>query len=54
MGSPEALSYRYLLRFAEGSAVSPLLLQLVFDKLESSRIPVFVKPIARAISVRAK
>ena len=54
MGLPEALSYRYLLRFAEGPAVPPLLLKLIFDKIESNRIPVFVKPIARAISVRAK
>lgn len=53
-GSPEALRYRYWLHFAEGSAMPPLLLKLVFDKIESSRMPFFVKPIARAISARAK
>lgn len=53
-GSPEALRYRYWLHFAEGSAMPPLLLKLVFDKIESSRMPFFAKPIARAISARAK
>lgn len=53
-GSPEALRYRYWLHFAEGSATPPLLLKLVFDKIESSRMPFFAKPIARAISARAK
>ena len=49
-GTPECLRYTYWLHFAEGSAMSPLLLKLVFDKLATSPMPFFVKPIAKAIS----
>ena len=34
--------------------MSPLLLKLVFDKIETSPMPFFVKPIARAICAKAK
>ena len=53
-GSPEALRYRYWLHYAEGSAMPPLLLKLVFDKIENAPMPFFVKPIAKAISGKAK
>jgi glutathione S-transferase len=53
-GSPEALRYRYWMHFAEGTAMSPLLLKLVFDRIEGNKMPFFVKPIAKMISVRAK
>ena len=48
------LRYRYWLHYAEGSLMSPLLLKLVFDKVETSPMPFFVKPIARAISGKVK
>lgn len=51
---PAYLRYRYWLHYAEGSLMSPLLLKLVFDKIESSPMPLFVKPIAKAISGKAK
>jgi glutathione S-transferase len=53
-GSPERLRYTYWLHFAEGSAMPPLLMQLVFDKIETAPMPFFVKPIARAISRNVK
>jgi glutathione S-transferase len=53
-GTAERLRYTYWLHYAEGSAMSPLLLKLVFDKIETSPMPFFVKPIARAISGKAK
>lgn len=53
-GTPEALRYRYWLHFAEGTAMSPLLLKLVFDKIERSKMPFFVKPVAKMISGKAK
>lgn len=49
-GSPERLLCRYWLHYAEGSAMPPLLLKLVFDKLRSSPMPFFIKPIARGIA----
>jgi glutathione S-transferase len=53
-GTPEKLRYTYWLHYAEGSAMPPLLLKLVFDKIETAPMPFFVRPIAKAISGRAK
>ena len=53
-GSAEALRYRYWLHFAEGSAMPPLLMKLIFDKIESTDMPFFAKPIAKAIADKAK
>lgn len=53
-GTPEALRYRYWLHYAEGSAMPPLLLKLMFDTIERSRMPFFAKPIAKAIAQKAK
>jgi glutathione S-transferase len=54
VGTPERLRYTYWLHYAEGSAMPPLLLKLVFDKIETSPMPFFVKPIARGISAKVK
>ena len=53
-GSPERLRFTYWLHFAEGSAMSPLLMKLVFDRIETSPMPFFAKPIARGISRKVK
>ena len=53
-GTPDALRYRYWLHYAEGSAMPPLLLKLMFDKIEKARMPFFAKPIARSIAGKAK
>lgn len=53
-GTPERLRYTYWLHFAEGSAMPPLLMKLVFDKIESAPMPFFIKPVARAISRNVK
>ena len=49
-GSPEMIRWRYWLHFAEGTAMSPLLMKLVFDRVAKSPMPFFVKPIAKSIS----
>ena len=54
IGSDEHLRYRYWLHFAEGSAMPPLLLKLIFDGVEKAPMPFFVKPIARAISAKVQ
>src|ERR1700692_4092101 len=51
-GSRERLRYTYWLHFAEGSAMTPLLLKLVFDRIEAAPKPFFIKPIARGISAQ--
>jgi glutathione S-transferase len=43
-------AYQYWLHYAEGSLMSPLLLKIVFDKVKSSKMPFFVKPIAHGIA----
>ena len=49
-GSPERLRWRYWLHFAEGSAMPPLLLKLIFERIKVTPMPFFAKPIARGIS----
>ena len=51
-GTPERLRYTYWLHFAEGSAMPPLLMKLVFDRIATAPMPFFAKPIARAISAK--
>lgn len=53
-GTPERLRYTYWLHYAEGSAMPPLLLKLVFDTIETAPMPFFIRPIAKAISGQAK
>jgi glutathione S-transferase len=53
-GTPERLRYRYWMHFAEGTAQPPLLLKLLFDRIEKGPMPFFARPVARAIAQRAK
>jgi glutathione S-transferase len=53
-GTPERLRYTYWLHFAEGSAMTPLLLALIFGKLPEQPMPFFVRPIVRAISGKVR
>lgn len=52
--TPEKRRYTFFLHFAEGSAMSPLLMKLVFDRIESGPMPFFAKPIARGIARKVK
>jgi len=52
--SPERLRYTYWMHFAEGSAMPPLLLALIFGRLDKGKMPFFVRPIARAIKNRVR
>lgn len=49
-GTPEYLRYTYWMHYAEGSAMQPLVLKVVFDQIEAARMPFFARPIARAIA----
>jgi len=53
-GTEERLRYRYWLHYAEGSAMPPLLLKLVFDRVESGPAPFFLRPLVRAIASQVK
>jgi glutathione S-transferase len=49
-GTAERVRFVYWLHFAEGSMMPPLLLKLVFDRVEKAPMPFFVRPVARAIA----
>jgi glutathione S-transferase len=49
-GTAEQRRYTYWLHFAEGSAMPPLLMALVFAKVRTAPMPFFARPIARAIA----
>jgi glutathione S-transferase len=53
-GTPDKLRYTYFLHYAEGSAMTPLLMKLVFDRVETSPMPFFARPIARGIARKVK
>ncbi|RCW76199.1 glutathione S-transferase [Pseudorhodoferax soli] len=53
-GTPEAVRFRYWMHYAEGSAMPPLLLKLVFDRIEKAKMPFFARPIARSIAAKTK
>lgn len=49
-GSAERLRYTYWLHYAEGSAMPPLLLSLVFNKIREAPAPFFIRPIVKGIA----
>ena len=49
-GTPERLRYTYWLHYAEGSAMPPLLLSLVFARLPQGPLPFFLRPVVRGIA----
>jgi glutathione S-transferase len=53
-GTPEWQRFRYWMHYAEGSAMPPLLLKLVFDRMERAPAPFFVRPVVKTIAARAK
>jgi glutathione S-transferase len=42
--------YRFFLHYAEGSAMPPLLVQLLVERVRSAPMPIVIKPIARRIA----
>jgi glutathione S-transferase len=54
VGSPDWMRYTYFLHYAEGSAMPPLLLKLVFVRMETAPVPFFAKPVARMLAKGAQ
>jgi glutathione S-transferase len=48
-GSPARAQYVYWLHYAEGSAMPPLLMKLVFDRVVAAPMPFFARPVVRKI-----
>lgn len=53
-GSEARLRYVYWLHYAEGSAMPPLLLKLIFQRLPRGPVPVLLRPIVTALSARVQ
>jgi len=49
-GTPDRLRFTYWLHYAEGSAMTPLLLALIFGRIPKQPMPFFVKPVAKGIA----
>ena len=49
-GTPERLRYTYWLHYAEGSAMPPLLLKLIFERMKTQPVPFFVRPVVKGIA----
>lgn len=49
-GTPERLRYSYWLHYAEGSAMPPLLLKLIFDRVANGPAPWPISVVARRIA----
>jgi glutathione S-transferase len=52
--TPERLRYTYWLHFAEGTAMPPLVMKLVFKRIEHGPMPFFARPIARGIAQKVQ
>lgn len=50
LGTPEHRQYTYWMHYAEGSLMPQLLIKLIFDKVKTSPMPFFIKPIAAMIA----
>jgi glutathione S-transferase len=53
-GTEARLRYTYWLHYAEGSAMPPLLLKLIFQYLPRGPVPVLLRPLVRAIAAGAQ
>ena len=53
-GTPERLRCNYWLHYAEGSAMPPLLLKLVFQRVQQAPMSFFVRPVAKSISAKVQ
>jgi glutathione S-transferase len=50
--TPERLRYTYWLHYAEGSAMPPLLLKLIFERMPNGPMPGLMRPLVRRIAGR--
>lgn len=53
-GDPRRLAQSYWLHYAEGSAMPPLLLKLVFQRIEATKVPFFIRPVVKGVAAKAQ
>ncbi|WP_437588905.1 glutathione S-transferase family protein [Sorangium sp. So ce1000] len=53
-GSPERLRYTYWMHYAEGTAMPPMLLKLLVDRMENAPMPFAVRPLVGIVAERMR
>ncbi len=53
-GTQARIDYNYFLHYAEGSAMPPLLMSLVFSKMPKAPMPFFMRPVVKGIANTVK
>lgn len=53
-GTPERLAYNYWLHYAEGTFMPLMIISLILGRIESARMPFFVKPVAKGIADKVR
>jgi glutathione S-transferase len=53
-GTPERRRYTYWLHYAEGSAMTPLLLKLIFSRLPRGPMPFVIRPVVKGVANRVQ
>lgn len=53
-GSPQQLQYTYWLHYAEGTFMPLMIVSLIINRIETSPMPFFVKPIAKGIAAKVR
>ena len=53
-GTPERRRYTYWMHYAEGTLMPILVMKLVFNRIETSPMPFFIRPIAKQIAGKVK
>jgi glutathione S-transferase len=54
MGTPEQRRCSYWMHYAEGSAMPPLLLSLIFSRLPKGPMPFFIRPVVQGIADKVR
>lgn len=49
LGSFESSQFIYWMHYSEGSAMFPILLKLIFNKIQSTPVPFFIKPVIQGL-----
>jgi glutathione S-transferase len=53
-GTTERRRYSYWLHYAEGSAMTPLLLKLIFSRLPQGPMPFIIRPVVKGVASRVQ
>jgi glutathione S-transferase len=53
-GTPERMDYNYWMHYAEGTFMPLMIVSLIMSRIETAKMPFFVKPIAKGIVAKVR